>query len=850
MKMRRIKQLGCLILSGLILLGEPGSVAVSASQRNPEDAVSVKVERATGLLEPEIHTAGAVDAKQIYEAPARSGIYGSAVYSSEWDKYSSNYYYNQLSAAEKKVWDTMDAMCLSYLTGKADMKAQTYQGETYYLTDYVVSGSMSSAQLATLARLFRTSNPQYYYLSTEMWSAYSPAGAAALAFGVYPAFADGDARATESAKVKSTADAWIASVAQYSSEEQKMKVLHDTVVNKVDYDNYFISLSGNALLEYETTAYTQSAYSVFCKDLTVCAGYSQALQMICNGAGIDAVAVTSNDHQWNKVRLNDSWYNVDATWADQSWGIDYYYFERSDAVYDMDYSSYAQSHAEEEIWNGYLPACTLDSGSTDTVAGVLPQISASTADPTISITSSGSKYKVTISCNTPGAKIYYTTDGTEPTPAYTRSMRYTGTFSVGKNVTVKAVAVSDGYWDSAVTSAVAQEAISYKVAFDGNGSTGGSMKKQSMTYGSGKALTANAFKKKGYTFIGWNTKADGSGKSYANKADGSKLTEKEGKTVKLYAQWKKTKYQINYKLNGGKNNKGNPSGYTITTATKKLKNPTRKGYTFKGWYTDSKYKNKITQIKKGSTGKKTLYAKWSANKYTITYHGNKSTAGKMTATSNCKYDNSYTLKKNTFERKGYTFAGWNTKADGSGTSYKNKASVKNLSSKNGGNVTLYAQWEKSKYKITYKLNGGTNHSKNPVAYTSKTSTIKLKNPTRKGYTFKGWYTDAQYKKKITQIKKGSTGKKTLYAKWSANKYTIVYEGNNSTNGKMSEVSGCKYGKNYTLKQNAFTRESYTFTGWNTKADGSGASYKDGESVKNLSAKNGGKVTLYAQWKKE
>ena len=78
----------------------------------------------------------------------------------------------------------------------------------------------------------------------------------------------------------------------------------------------------------------------------------------------------------------------------------------------------------------------------------------------------------------------------------------------------------------------------------------------------------------------------------------------------LYAQWKKTDYKITYQLNKGKNNKKNPSSYNITTKTIKLKNPTRKGYTFQGWYSDKKCTKKVTQIKKGRTGDITLYAKW------------------------------------------------------------------------------------------------------------------------------------------------------------------------------------------------------------------------------------------------
>ena len=241
-----------------------------------------------------------------------------------------------------------------------------------------------------------------------------------------------------------------------------------------------------------------------------------------------------------------------------------------------------------------------------------------------------------------------------------------------------------------------KQTVTYKVIFNGNGSTSGSMKNQSIKYGTGTKLTANAFKRKGYTFKGWNTKADGSGKDYADKADGSKLSKKNGSSVTLYAQWKKKNYTITYNLNNGTNAKENPAKYNIKTATITLKNPTRKGYTFKGWYTDSNYKNQIKQIKKGSTGNKTLYAKWSANKYTITFDANNKKATGKTKAITCKYGKKYTLTSNGFKRKGYTFKGWNTKKDGSGKTYKNKAQIKNLTTKANEKVVLYAQWKKKK----------------------------------------------------------------------------------------------------------------------------------------------------------
>lgn len=155
-------------------------------------------------------------------------------------------------------------------------------------------------------------------------------------------------------------------------------------------------------------------------------------------------------------------------------------------------------------------------------------------------------------------------------------------------------------------------------------------------------------------------------------------------------------YRIIYELNGGRNHKGNP--VTGTSADRiLLQAPSRTGYTFSGWYRNIKGKDtKVTEIPKGNKEDVTLSARWKANTYTIKFKGNGATGGKMTEQTKRRYGKSYTLAANKFKRTGYTFAGWNTKKNGSGKTYKNKASVKNLTKKNGGTVTLYAQWKKVK----------------------------------------------------------------------------------------------------------------------------------------------------------
>ena len=548
----------------------------------------------TGLLPFEAVGEITLDGETAEEA--ENILKSSAYYNSTWEKYGSYYFYNQLSSKEKTYWDALNKVCLKYMTTQADAAKYNISGTTYYYIDIVGSSSLSLSQMEEVYQIFRYSNPQYYFLK----SAYLKNRTYGIAGCVYPAFAKGSARAAATKKVQSQVSSWQSKIDACSTDAQKVKLIHDLIIDKVEYNQTLY----NNHFKNEDTQYSQSVYSVFCTDLTVCAGYSQAFEMMCNGSGIDAVAVTSADHEWNKVRIDDSWYNVDCTWDDVSGGIYYYYFERSDYVFDSDPADIYKSHTEESIWDGYLPVCAIDTGSTYAAPGTLPSVTQTAAQPVISASVSGTSYKVKITSATSGAAIYYTTDGSEPNAAYSKGTRYTGAFTVAPGKTVRAVAVCSKYADSSVSSKKLAKLTTYKITFKGNGGKG-SMSKQSMAKGVSTAISKNKFSKKYYTFAGWKTKAKGKGKSYKNKQK-IKLT----KNITLYAQWKLTKYKITYKLNGGKNAKKNPTAYTYKTSTIKLKNPTRKGYVFKGWYLDKKFKKKVTVINKGSSGNKTMYAKW------------------------------------------------------------------------------------------------------------------------------------------------------------------------------------------------------------------------------------------------
>lgn len=143
------------------------------------------------------------------------------------------------------------------------------------------------------------------------------------------------------------------------------------------------------------------------------------------------------------------------------------------------------------------------------------------------------------------------------------------------------------------------------------------------------------------------------------------------------------------------------------------------------------------------------------------------------------------------------------------------------------------------YKITYVLKGGTNNKKNTKKYKS-TKNTKLYSPKRKGYTFKGWYKDKNYAKRIRKIKKGSKGNKRIYALWKAVKYKFSYTSNGGVNDYRNKK---KYTCERSVKLYPATKENYTFVGW----------YKDKKltkKVKKLKKGTRGNIRLYAKWQLE
>ena len=255
----------------------------------------------------------------------------------------------------------------------------------------------------------------------------------------------------------------------------------------------------------------------------------------------------------------------------------------------------------------------------------------------------------------------------------------------------------------------------------------------------------------------------------------------------------------------------------------------------------------------------TVKIKMEWNTYTIAFDKNGG-SGSMSSMSRTYNDSAKNLTANKFSRTGYTFTGWNTKSDGSGTSYSDGQSVRNLTAQNGATVTLYAQWKTISYTISYNMNGDS-VSSNPSTYNVETATFTLKNPAKTGYTFTGWTgSNGTTPQTSVIISKGSTGNRSYTANWRANTYKIEFISSSDKVGDVvssstgSIVTGTMavdgpyaYDQSYNLPKNQFVRTGYTFAGWTQNKDGSGKVFPNEGQFRNLTAADNGVVQLYAKW---
>lgn len=369
--------------------------------------------------------------------------------------------------------------------------------------------------------------------------------------------------------------------------------------------------------------------------------------------------------------------------------------------------------------------------------------------------------------------------------------------------------------------------------------------------GDTQAIGANGWTVDGYTFIGWNTSADGKGTAYAPGT-----TWIANGTLTLYAQWTPGQAGLTYDGNGATGGKTDPQpGKTDEKINVRDNGFTRDGYMFVTWNTQAGCKGKAVNPGDEWTlqGSSTLYACWAGTAQTLAYHGNGATGGN-TAVQSGKTGDELTTNANGFTRDGYTFVRWDTAKDGSGTAYgEGKNGVSQYTMKPAGN-DLYAIWKANPASIVYR-NGypnTTGSTPDTTGSTGDTVTVSQNGFDRPGYTFTGWSTSKRGDPSLNPGDKHTLepGTTTVWAQWKANPAHLVYNSNIGSIGSETRTVDGVVDQTVKTIDNPFDRPGYTFSGWNTQADGKGKAYDPGaDYTLTANDKSTPKNTsvLYAQW---
>ena len=376
-------------------------------------------------------------------------------------------------------------------------------------------------------------------------------------------------------------------------------------------------------------------------------------------------------------------------------------------------------------------------------------------------------------------------------------------------------------------------------ALDGGTSTATTTQLTGKVVGDTVTLPAsNTMSKTGYSFAGWSdgTNTFAGGATWTVPASDSNFT--------LTALWNTQTLTYSYDTNGGGTAPdGGTKTYGQTLVLAASTGLSKTGYTFAGWNDGSTTSNAGASV--SITTNKIFVAQWSAQSFSITYDGNGSTSGSVTAGSYVAGGVPYAIAANGFTRAGYNFAGWHTTAGGTGgTDY-----VAGAGYSTAVNLVLYAKWTPASYTITYNGNGSTGGTipsagtlTTGIAFNADSNSGSL---IKTGYTFAGWNTAANGTGTAiaTSGVVTTTANLTLYAQWTIISPLITFDKGIATTANLPSNTSAQYGSLFTLPATdtatVISSVNYIFTGWKS----GNATYAVGDKYR-MSESN---VTFTAQW---
>ena len=330
------------------------------------------------------------------------------------------------------------------------------------------------------------------------------------------------------------------------------------------------------------------------------------------------------------------------------------------------------------------------------------------------------------------------------------------------------------------------------LTYHGNGATDGNTAAQSGKTGDELTTNANGFTRDGYTFVEWNTKADGTGGHYGKGTNGVAKWTMLPAGNDLYAIWQANPANIRYRDDwGATGSTPDTTGVTGQNVTIAQNGFTRPGYTFTGWARDRRTDPSLQPggrytLTPGTT---TLWAQWKADPAHLIYNSNSGSTSQTRRTDGV-VDQTLTVIANPFTRSGYTFTGWSTQADGRGKAYaagNGFRLVADAKSNPVNTTVLYAQWRINRVALKFDPNGGTGGYPDITAdaFTTVTIPADAKEPKvqRPGFRFTGWAMKPTPGNGDTILGPGKgtvampdQGSITVYAQWAPAMTTLPFTG--------------------------------------------------------------------------
>lgn len=625
------------------------------------------------------------------------------------------------------------------------------------------------------------------------------------------------------------------------TDKQKVDAIYDYLIKNVKYVS-------DAELNDPTNLIKYSSYAALVQKNAVCQGFAGAFYRLCLEEGIDSRIVSSEamNHAWNIVKLGSYYYHLDATW-DINWKNSPRYYLKGTVSWLKDHKSSTTNYISElgdqfgdasfasgypvpeedygEAEEGYVIA--FDGNTTEELLGSMTPIQAPwDADVTL-------------------PQCYFIVPGYNFTGWNTQADGRGKTYQPGD--TVRNLAE-----EGTVTLYAQWKPSTYRLVFrpgtEEGTYTGSTNAMEGLVNGETYQMPQNGYSRLGYTFVGWYR--EGWPDDLWQPGEDFRFTKVEqGAEIAFIAQWKANTYRAVF-LPGAEEGAftGSVAPMEDLENGKQYTLPknryTRPGYIFAGWSFDGTTYAEGERFTVHGEEAETLEfaACWDPIIYTVRFNANKGT-GKMADQKDIAFDTPTELAKNTFNRKGYHFVGWNTKANGTG---EEVAEADNLTTKKSAVVTLYAMWEANEYTVVFH---GPDGVKEPQTMTYDRNEVLAPNPFEKaGYTFAKWNTQENGKGKAytnnAKVKNLSTGENQvdLYAQWTPNKYTVEFH-SNLAKDTVKKQTLTYDGKQTALTANSFTWKGHAFQGW---VDENGVAYENKEPVQNLTT--GKSIALYAQWK--